>query len=107
MKKTSVLLLATIFAITPAIAQQAQEIFRYHSTPVGISVLPELQQNVQTGTLIGATPEILKKYAPDGMIPSAVNAFLIYRYGQLTLIDAGFGQKLFDHLQSLGFTAGD
>ncbi|MDR2358454.1 MAG: MBL fold metallo-hydrolase [Prevotellaceae bacterium] len=107
MKKTSVLLLATILAIMPATAQQTPEIFHYHSTPIGISVLPELQQNVQTGILIGATPEILKKYAPDGIIPSAVNAFLIYRYGQLTLIDAGFGRKLFDRLQSLGFTADD
>ena len=107
MKKTSVLFFAAVFAIMPATAQQTPEIFQYRSTPVGVSVLPELQQNGHVHTLIGATPGILKKYAPDGIIPSAVNAFLIYRYGQVTLIDAGFGRKLFERLQSLGFTADD
>ncbi|MDR2801929.1 MAG: MBL fold metallo-hydrolase [Prevotellaceae bacterium] len=107
MKKISGLFIATVLAAMPATAQEAQEIFKYHSTPVGVSVLPELQQNGRTNTLIGATPAMLEKYAPDGIIPSAVNAFLIYRYGQLTLIDAGFGRKLFEHLQSLGLQADD
>jgi glyoxylase-like metal-dependent hydrolase (beta-lactamase superfamily II) len=105
MKKISGLFIATIFAVVPAAAQPAQGIFTYQSETVVVSVLPEMQQNTPLNTLIGATPEMLEKYAPDGIIPSAVNAFLIYRYGQLTLIDAGFGAKLFEHLQSLELTA--
>ncbi|MDR3350153.1 MAG: MBL fold metallo-hydrolase [Prevotellaceae bacterium] len=107
MKKTKQLFIASMLAATPATAQQAQEIFNYQSAPVGVSVLPEMQQNRQVNTLIGATSGMLEKYAPGGIIPSAVNAFLVYRYGQLTLIDAGFGAQLFECLQSLGFTADD
>jgi glyoxylase-like metal-dependent hydrolase (beta-lactamase superfamily II) len=107
MKKIIGLLIATILAVVPAAAQPAQGTFSYQSESIIVTVLPEMQQIGHTNTLIGATPEILEKYAPDGAIPSAVNAFLIYRYGQLTLIDAGFGAKLFDHLQSLGFSAND
>ncbi|MDR3133347.1 MAG: MBL fold metallo-hydrolase [Prevotellaceae bacterium] len=107
MKKINQLLIATVFAVTPAAAQQAPEIFSYQLPLANVSVLPEMQQNGNPNTLIGATPEILEKYAPGGIIPSAVNAFLIYRYGQLTLIDAGFGAKLFERLQSFGWTADD
>lgn len=107
MKKIRGLFIATVFAVGPVAAQPLQGTFSYQSEPVVVTVLPEMQQTGRTNTLIGATPEMLEKYAPDGVIPSAVNAFLIYRYGQLTLIDAGFGTKLFEHLQSLGFSAND
>jgi glyoxylase-like metal-dependent hydrolase (beta-lactamase superfamily II) len=107
MKRISGLLIATMFAAVWAAAQPAQEIFSYKSESIIVSVLPEMQQNTQVNTLIGATPEMLKKYAPDGAIPSAVNAFLVYRYGQWTLIDTGFGAKLFERLQSFGLAADD
>jgi glyoxylase-like metal-dependent hydrolase (beta-lactamase superfamily II) len=107
MKKISGLLAATLLVMATAAAQKSQERFTWQSRPVGISVLPELQQNGQAGTLIGATPEMLEKYVPGGIIPSAVNAFVVFRYGQVTLIDAGFGTNLFDHLQSFGLAAED
>ncbi|MDR1405580.1 MAG: MBL fold metallo-hydrolase [Prevotellaceae bacterium] len=109
MKKNGGLLLfvTTVLGVLPATAQQVQEIFTYQSLPVTVSVLPEVQQTGDPSTLIGATPGMLDEYAPGGVIPSAVNAFLIYRYGQWALIDAGFGTRLFEHLQTFDITAED
>jgi glyoxylase-like metal-dependent hydrolase (beta-lactamase superfamily II) len=97
---TTLLLPATLL-----LAQQQKDIFSTTMGEFSIQVLSEGQQNGRADVLIGATPEMLEQYAPDGIIPSAVNAFLIYRFGQLTLVDAGFGTKLFEHLQSLGIPA--
>lgn len=71
-----------------------------------VSTLSEGQQRGNGDVLIGATPDMRQKYLPKGTYPNAVNAFLVRTPDQTVLIDAGFGRKLFDNLQSLGVSVG-
>jgi glyoxylase-like metal-dependent hydrolase (beta-lactamase superfamily II) len=66
-----------------------------------IYLLSESQGQGNKDILIGATPEMLREYAPDGTFPNAMNAFLVKTPDRHILIDAGLGGKLFDNLQSL------
>ncbi|GHT01157.1 MBL fold metallo-hydrolase [Bacteroidia bacterium] len=70
-----------------------------------VHLLSEGQQKGKTSILIGATPEMVEKQAPDGTFPNAVNAFLIQFSGKNILVDTGFGKRLFDNLQNLGVVA--
>jgi glyoxylase-like metal-dependent hydrolase (beta-lactamase superfamily II) len=72
-----------------------------------VSVLSEEQRNGRVDALTGATPQMIQTYLPDSVYPSAVNAFLVRMPDSNILVDAGYGRKLFDNLQSLGMTAGD
>ncbi|MDR3228812.1 MAG: MBL fold metallo-hydrolase [Puniceicoccales bacterium] len=72
-----------------------------------LSVLPDRQQRITNKLLIGATPAILEKYAPDGSVPNAINAFLIQSGGKNTLVDTGLGTKVFDNLKTLGLAPED
>jgi glyoxylase-like metal-dependent hydrolase (beta-lactamase superfamily II) len=82
-------------------AQNETGIYTHQAGAFSISVLPESQGNGNTRILIGATPEMQKKYLPDGTFPNAVNAFFVKTPDKTILIDAGFGHKLFDHLKEL------
>jgi glyoxylase-like metal-dependent hydrolase (beta-lactamase superfamily II) len=94
-------LILTNLAMT---AQDKQEVFTVNVGSLKVSALPEGQGEGNTRILIGATPEQISKYLPDGKFPNATNAFLIRKNGQNILVDAGYGRKLFDNLQSLGVT---
>lgn len=72
-----------------------------------ISLLAESQQQGKTGILLGATEEMLEKYAPDGSFPNAMNAFLVQTPDKNILFDSGIGKKLFENLNSLGVSADD
>jgi len=65
-------------------------------------LLSEGQRNGNVGILIGVSPEIKEKYAPDNSFPMATNAFLCQVNGKNILFDTGIGKSLFDNLQSLG-----
>ena len=80
----------------------AQNIFTYKVGNCEVSMLSEVQQKINPGLLIGATPEMLQECAPDGTIPNAMVAYLIRTPEQLVLVDAGLGTNLFDNLFVLG-----
>ena len=67
-----------------------------------ISTLSEGGGNGNVNLLVGATPNMLKMYAPDGTFPLATNAFLVHANGKIILIDTGYGRNLFKNLNSLG-----
>ncbi len=81
-------------------AQDEVGVFTYNVGDISISTLSENQGNGNAKILIGATPEMLEKYLPDGTFPNAVNAFFVKTPDKNILIDAGFGRKLFDNLKS-------
>jgi glyoxylase-like metal-dependent hydrolase (beta-lactamase superfamily II) len=71
-----------------------------------VSVLSEGHNAGNQDILLGATPEILRQYAPDGTFPMGVNAFLIRTPDEKNiLVDAGYGKKLLANLQTLNVSA--
>ncbi|MCC8146363.1 MAG: MBL fold metallo-hydrolase [Bacteroidales bacterium] len=80
------------------------------STEIGaykFHLLSEGQNEGKTEILIGATPEMIKEYAPNGKYSTAVNTFLIQTPDKNILIDTGFGKELTQNLQSLGLEESD
>ena len=59
------------------------------------------------GILIGASPEIIEKYAPNDSFAIATNVFLYQTNGKNILFDTGYGKNLIDNLQSLNLTSDD
>lgn len=98
-----VILLTTILPIN-VMAQGVKSVVTHKIGKFDISVLPESQGSGNTKILIGATPEMIKECVPDGTFPNALNAFLVKTPEQTILVDAGFGQQLFDNLNSLNIT---
>ena len=89
---------------------QAQEKLPVVSQKIGeytLHTLCEANRAGNTGILIGASPEVVEKYAPDGTFPNAVNAFLLTSDYHNILIDTGFGRNLFDNLKSVGVAPED
>jgi glyoxylase-like metal-dependent hydrolase (beta-lactamase superfamily II) len=82
----------------------AQEGLSTYSHQVGsfeLILLAESQGQGNKGILIGATPEMLQEYAPNGTFSNAMNAFFVKTPDKNMLIDAGLGRKLVENLQSL------
>jgi glyoxylase-like metal-dependent hydrolase (beta-lactamase superfamily II) len=99
-----ILMLSGSISINLSMNAQDKDIFTVKVGDAKVSTLSESQGEGNTKILIGAKPEQVSKYLPNGKFPNAVNAFLIQKNGQNILIDAGFGRKLFDNLQSMGVT---
>lgn len=78
-----------------------ENVYRFDVGDIKVYLLSEGQNEGNSSILIGATPEQIKQYLPNGTYPSAVNSFLLQTNDQLILIDSGFGRKLFDNLKSL------
>ncbi len=57
-----------------------------------------------TSILLGATPEMLKQYIPQGKFPMAIASALIRSPEGVTLIDTGLGKKLTKHLEERQIT---
>ena len=73
---------------------------------VGTSKLSTLAERMGPGNpqiIIGATPELIQKYIPDGF-QTQVNAFLLQTPDKNILIDAGLGINLLKNLKSLNVT---
>jgi glyoxylase-like metal-dependent hydrolase (beta-lactamase superfamily II) len=94
-------LLLFMFISLDMTAQNGTGVYTHHVGAFSITTLPESQGTGNTKILIGITPEMQEKYLPDGTFPNAVNAFLVKTPDRTILIDAGFGRKLFDHLEKL------
>ncbi|MDR2146017.1 MAG: MBL fold metallo-hydrolase [Tannerella sp.] len=105
-KNLSITLLMLGFAITnfSIMAQNEKNVFTTKVGNVKISTLTESQGEGDAKILIGATDEQIAKYLSDNKFPIATNSFLVQKNGQNILVDAGYGTKLFDNLQSLGVT---
>ncbi len=86
-------------------AQETKTVFKHQVGSFEICLLSEGQQNNRSDFLIGATPEMLQKYVPDGNIPSAMNAFLVRTPNKIILVDTGLGRNIFDIMQSTGVDA--
>jgi glyoxylase-like metal-dependent hydrolase (beta-lactamase superfamily II) len=93
-------LFATLAAASHAKAQDTVITFEVGSFT--ITTLSEGQGQGNSGILVGATEEMLKKAAPNGTYPNATNAFLVETGKQTVLFDAGYGRKLFDNLKAYG-----
>lgn len=109
MRNTSILLI-TILLFSKVCLAQSQVSKNVFTTTVGeykVSTLLETQQDEKKDILIDATPEMLKKYMPNGTYFNATSAFLVRTPNKTMLFDAGFGRNLFDNIESLGVSAGD
>jgi glyoxylase-like metal-dependent hydrolase (beta-lactamase superfamily II) len=82
-------------------AQTNENIFSAVLGKSKLFLLSEGQRNGSTEILIDATPELIKKYAPDNSFPMAANVFLWQINGKNILFDTGYGRNLFDNLQSI------
>ncbi|MDR1356096.1 MAG: MBL fold metallo-hydrolase [Tannerellaceae bacterium] len=85
-------------------AQSVGNVFTFKVGSFELTLLSEGQGQGNKGVLVGATDEMLRKYAPDGTFPNATNAFFVKTPDRNILIDAGYGRNLFDNLQSIGIT---
>lgn len=95
------LLLLFMFISLDMTAQNEMGVYTHRVGDFSINTLPESQGNGNVKILVGATPEMQERYLPDGTFPNAVNAFLVKTPDKTILIDAGFGRRLFDHLETL------
>ncbi|MDR0815058.1 MAG: MBL fold metallo-hydrolase [Bacteroidales bacterium] len=96
-----------LIAFMPTAKLAAQDVHQVETFDVGsykISVLSEGHNDGNTGLLTGATPEILKQYAPNGTFPMGMNAFLVRTPDKTVLVDAGYGKNLLDYLKTLNVT---
>lgn len=105
----SALVFTTLLLGSGAMAQNGSEplVMTFDMGNSRVSVLSEEQRSGRAEALAGATPQMMQTYLPDGTYPSAVNAFLIQTPDKNILVDAGYGRKLFDHIQSLGLSVDD
>ena len=96
---------AAMFLLFTNAREIAAELPNTYTTKVGafeVSLLSEGQSDGSGANLIGADEAIMKKYAPGGTYPTAVNAFLVRTPDHFVLVDAGFGRELFTNLKKLG-----
>jgi SagB-type dehydrogenase family enzyme len=78
-----------------------KNIFTFNLGQFKLSTLAEKMGPGNPKILIGATPELIQKYLPNGF-QSQVNAFLLQTPGKNILIDAGLGRgDLLKNLESL------
>ncbi|MDR0754907.1 MAG: MBL fold metallo-hydrolase [Prevotellaceae bacterium] len=98
-------LLFVAVTVTNITAQENTDAFKFTMGNFEITTLSEGQQKSGSSILIGATTEMIQKYAADGTFPSACNAFLVKTPEKTILVDAGFGRNLFDNLKLQNVTA--
>lgn len=104
MKNFFLLTLFVMLSTGIAPAQENPNIFKHKVGDAEVILLSEGQQKGNKSILIGATEDMLAKYAPDGTFPNATNAFVVKIGGKNILIDTGLGRELFANLKSVGLT---
>ncbi|MDR0349385.1 MAG: MBL fold metallo-hydrolase [Tannerella sp.] len=108
MKKDKlILLIIWLLVIHPSKAQEKELPSMYETGSFFITVFPEIQQEKSRDILIGATDDMLKQHITEGTFSIAVNAFMVETPDHTALVDAGSGQKLFNHLETCGKKAED
>ncbi|MDR2533516.1 MAG: MBL fold metallo-hydrolase [Tannerellaceae bacterium] len=82
---------------------QSAGLFRYKAGQYSVVTLTESQGQGNKGILVGATPEMIDRYAPGGAFPMATHAYLVQSGGRNVLVDAGMG-KLASNIELAGLT---
>jgi glyoxylase-like metal-dependent hydrolase (beta-lactamase superfamily II) len=87
--------------------QEDANMFKYKTGKCTVYLLSEGQDKGNKSILLNATDEMLQKTIPNGVFPSAVNAFLVQTPSENILIDAGFGRKIEAELKTIDLTTAD
>ncbi len=82
----------------------AQEIFKYHVDGYTVYLLPENSMSGNTKILKGASAGTIEDYFDDENFTMYLNTILIKGPNNTVLIDSGFGNKLFEHLNTLNIS---
>lgn len=99
MKKIVLFLFSLLFVLSVQIfGQDEKKTFTFRVGEFEITLLSEGQKVNDTKILLDPNVEIVAKYAPNGELPAAVNAFLVKMPNKNVLIDAGYGQELIANL---------
>lgn len=98
---------ALISASKGAFAAEVPDTYTYKVGAFEVTLLSEGQNERKSSLFVGADMELIKKYVPDGVYPSAANAFLIRTPDKVILFDTGYGTKLFENMKTLGVEASD
>ena len=99
------LLLSSIAA--SGFASEADGIFSYRIGQIEVYMLVERSGPGNTGILVGVDQAMLNQYIPQDGFSSSTNVFLVKTGAQNILIDTGFGQTIFEKMNSLGVEAQD
>ena len=86
------------------IRSESDGIFSYKLGQFMVYTLVDAQRQGNTGILIGADAAILERLIPENGFSHSTNAFLIRTPQQNILVDAGFGNTIFEKMQTLGVT---
>ena len=89
-------------AVCSAVGDTLPGTFLFDLGEATVTTLAERQQSLSKETLVGATDDMLQRYAPAGEVPNAINAFLVKTGGKRVLVDTGLGLKLEENLKSAG-----
>ncbi len=92
-------ILVTLVASPPSLAADS---FTFPLGDSEITVFSEEQTEKNASILIGATPAILEKHAPQKTVAMTINAFLIRTPTQMILIDTGLGSEVLNFLEMAG-----
>lgn len=79
-----------------------QSTFTHKVGQCEVYLLSEVQQQIKTDLLVGATPEMLAECAPKGTIANSMSAYMVRTPDKVVLVDAGMGAKIFDNLAAAG-----
>lgn len=87
------------------IAQTQSATYRQNVGEFQVNLLSDGPSEVNKELLIGATPEMVKRYSANGLFPNAYNAYLIKTPQLNILVDTGTGAKLQENITALGIKA--
>ncbi len=96
-----VLLLACLSVFWSVSIVNAQDISQYTVGEYTVYVLPENNMTGNTGILKGVSEQDINKYFSEKNFTMYLNTMLIKGPKHTILVDAGFGNKLFTHLENL------
>ena len=103
--RSLILIFVTIVFVNVTSAQDTDDnVVTFALGSFDITILSEGTQTRKTDNLIGLTPEIQQKYAPEGTYQIAINAFLVRTPEQNILVDAGLGNNLLENLKDMELT---
>ncbi len=105
MKNFLAILIFCIFA-SVSIAHSST-ISEYKVGQYRVYMLPENQMVGNRSIFLNAPPEDINKFFRQKTFPMYLNAFLVQGPEQTVLIDSGFGNKLFEHLEKLNISPDD
>lgn len=82
----------------------------FNKIEIGRKILYALIEEEGDGridVLVGASQDVIEQYAPTGLYPRAVNAYLLNDKGTYSLFDTGFGRHIFEQMDELSVSSSD